>query len=82
MHCEFHQLPKYFFQIDDEEDEENAPNQHSVQFSLTPGSVDLTDDNEPIVRNGVTPTAMPALIDGLASPDSVEIEPTIVGARY
>lgn len=72
----------YKAQIDDEEDEENAPNQHSVQFSLTPGSVDLTDDNEPIVRNGVTPTAMPALVDGLASPDSVEIEPTIVGARY
>ena len=70
-------------QLDDEADEENTTNQNSVQFSLTPGSVDLIEDNEPIVRNGVSPAAMPSmLIDGLASPDSVEIEPTMVGEKY
>ena len=76
-----------FFQVDDEADEENATNQNSVQFSLTPGSVDLAHENEPmgqsqpIIRNVVSPP-MPVLIDGLASPDSVEIMPTIAGPKY
>jgi len=74
-------LFSYKAQLDDEADEENTTNQNSVQFSLTPGSVDLIEDNEPIVRNGVSPAAMPTLIDGLASPDSVEIEPTMVGGK-
>ena len=62
-------------------------NQNSVQFSLTPGSVDLAHEHEPmgqsqpIVRNGATPP-MPVLIDGLASPDSVEAEPNIACAKY
>ena len=67
-------------QIDDEADEENVPNQNSVQFSLTPGSIDLTNNDEPIVRNDVNST-MPVLIEGLASPDSVA-EPTSVGNKY
>ena len=72
----------YISQIDDEADEENVPNQNSVQFSLTPGSIDLTNNDEPIViRNDVNST-MPVLIDGLASPDSVENEPTSVGNKY
>ena len=37
--------------------------------------------SQPIVRNGATPP-MPVLIDGLASPDSVEAEPNIASAKY
>jgi len=80
-------LFSYKAQVDDEADEENATNQNSVQFSLTPGSVDLAHEHEPmgqsqpIVRNGATPP-MPVLIDGLASPDSVEAEPNIACAKY
>jgi len=73
-------LFSYKAQIDDEADEENVPNQNSVQFSLTPGSIDLTNNDEPIVRNDVNST-MPVLIEGLASPDSVA-EPTSVGNKY
>jgi len=74
-------LFSYKAQIDDEADEESATNQNSLQFSLTPGSVDLSLENEPIgqsqpiVRNTVNPM-LPVLIDGLASPDSVENGPS------
>lgn len=54
-------------------EEDQVQSSGSMQFSLTQGvQLDLEgQDDQPIVRNP------PALIEGLASPDSVEAEPIV-----
>ena len=51
-----------------------------MQFSLTQGSIDLveedTEESQPIVRNAAN--VMPVVVEGLASPDSVCNEPSMI----
>ena len=61
--------------------EENVQSSCSMQFSLTQGSIDLveedTEESQPIVRNAAN-VMPPVVVEGLASPDSVCNEPSMI----